>query len=395
MPTFLAFLAGYFLSQFFRAFLAVIAPEISAELQLSATGLGNILAAWFAAFALAQFAVGAALDHWGPRRTVSASMLAGVIGSLLFAVATNEASAILAMALIGVGCSATLMGPLYLFGRVYPFDRFALLASAMIGFGNLGNLFGGTPFAVAAHAFGWRGVFVALAAVMLAAAGVIYAIVRDPPSVPQPAGAKSGWLHELSGLMSIRDLWPIWPMMFLSYGILIAERGLWMGPYLSEVHHLETVARGNVILLMAAAIILGALLYGPIERWTGSRKWPGVIGSGIAGLVLIVLSRLDQPGLTMVTVLLCIVGFAGMTYSVVMAHVRTFIPEHALGRGITLANFFCMGGAGIVQAVSGRYVDTLRGANLNPEAVFGHLHLALGSALVAVSLIYAFSREKP
>jgi nitrate/nitrite transporter NarK len=394
MSSFIAFLTGYLLSQFFRAFLAVIAPELSAELSLSATGLGNISAAWFATFALSQFAVGAALDQFGPRRTVSISMLAGVVGSLLFAAAESEASAMLAMALIGIGCSATLMGPLYYFGRIYPFDRFALLASAIIGLGNIGNLVGGTPFAAAAEAFGWRAVFVVLAVVMLAAAGFIHAIVRDPPAAPHPAGGRESGHEALARIMAIRALWPIWPIMTIGYGILIAERGIWIGPYLSEVHGLGTIARGNVILLMAAAITMGALAYGPLERWAGTRKWLGVAGSATSATMFIILALLEQPSLSVATALLCLAGFTGMTYSVVMAHIRSFFPDHVLGRGITLANFFCMGGAGLVQTVSGRYVDWLRGSALMPDAIYSHLHLALGVSLLTVSIIYSSSREQ-
>ena len=69
MLAFVIFLTGYTLSQFYRSFLAVIAPELSAELHLTASDLGHISAAWFAAFALVQFPVGAALDRHGPRRT--------------------------------------------------------------------------------------------------------------------------------------------------------------------------------------------------------------------------------------------------------------------------------------------------------------------------------------
>ena len=70
MPAFIIFLIGYVLSQFYRSFLAVIAPELSAELHLTPQDLGNILACWFAAFAVVQFPVGAALDKHGPRRTL-------------------------------------------------------------------------------------------------------------------------------------------------------------------------------------------------------------------------------------------------------------------------------------------------------------------------------------
>ena len=159
MTTFLVLLTGYILSQFYRSFLAVIAPELTAELHLSATDLGNISAAWFAAFALVQFAVGAALDRIGPKRTVSVLMLAGVAGALLFSRAQSSGDAIVAMALIGIGCSPSLMGPLYVFARNHTAERFALLSAVMIGFGSIGNLLGGTPLALAQQSFGWRSVF--------------------------------------------------------------------------------------------------------------------------------------------------------------------------------------------------------------------------------------------
>jgi sugar phosphate permease len=50
-----ALLFAYILSQFYRAFLAVIAVDLARDLSLDAAGLGNLSAIWFAAFALAQF----------------------------------------------------------------------------------------------------------------------------------------------------------------------------------------------------------------------------------------------------------------------------------------------------------------------------------------------------
>ncbi len=46
MRAFLIFLAAYVLSQFYRSFLAVIAPELAQELGLDAQALGNLQAVW-------------------------------------------------------------------------------------------------------------------------------------------------------------------------------------------------------------------------------------------------------------------------------------------------------------------------------------------------------------
>ena len=51
-------------------------------------------------------AVGFALDLIGPRRTVLGTMLFAVIGAVLFAYATSATMLIIAMGLIGIGCSA-------------------------------------------------------------------------------------------------------------------------------------------------------------------------------------------------------------------------------------------------------------------------------------------------
>ena len=394
MLAFIVFLIGYTLSQFYRSFLAVIAPELSADLHLSATDLGNILACWFATFALAQFSVGAALDKQGPRRTLPVLMLAGVAGAIGFARATDAAGAMVAMGLIGIGCSAALIGPLLVFARTAP-HRFAVLSGLIIGLGALGDLLGGTPMAMASASFGWRNVFYGIAAVTLAVAILMLLLIKDPPRLSRPAGAKDhSILSGLREVLAIRELWPVWPLMTLGYGILITERGLWVGPYLSEVHGLAPIARGNVIFLMAAAIGLGALAYGPLESWLRRRKALALGGSLVAAGALVALAFTTNATITPATAMLCVFGFSAITYATIMAHVRLFLPDRLLGRGMSFANFLCMGGAGLLQAWSGLYVDHLKGRGLAPAELFSLLHLTLAGLLLACSLIYAFSQEK-
>ena len=152
MSTFLVFLLGYVLSQFFRTFLAVIAPELGRKLGIGPYELGIMSAAYFAAFAFAQFPVGYFFDKAGPRRIVPLTLLAAAAGSFLFALAESPAALVVAMALIGIGCSAIYIGALYMFGRVFAPQRFAFLSSWLIGLGSAGNLFAATPLAAATAA---------------------------------------------------------------------------------------------------------------------------------------------------------------------------------------------------------------------------------------------------
>ena len=56
------------------------------------------------------------------------------------------------------------------------------------------------------------------------------------------------------------------------------------------------------------------------------------------------------------TVVLVIIGMCGMGYGMLMAHARAFLPPHLIGRGMTLMNFFSIGGVGMMQFATGAVV---------------------------------------
>jgi len=387
------FLLAYVLSQFFRSFLAVIAPELANELALSPADLGLVSGAWFAAFALAQFPVGWALDRIGPRRTVPVLMLAAAAGSALFASATAPWHCGLAMALIGLGCAPIYMGALYMFARTMPPARFALLASWLLAIGTSGNLLATTPLALAERAWGWRTTFQAIALFCLASAMLIALVVRDPPRATAP-GAQRGAFADLAAVARTRALWPLFPLVLISYAIVASERGLWIGPYLADVHGLDPVARGNAALVMAIAMSVGAFVYGPLDQWLGTRKWVVVAGSVLTAAAFIALATHHGASVATATALLALVGAAGSTYGVLMAHGRQFIPEHLIGRGLTFLNFLFIGGISLMQGVSGRAVEQARAAGHAPAEIFAGLHMAFGLALIAATLIYLAARER-
>ena len=387
---FLVFLLAYTLSQFFRSFLAVIAPELTLELQLTPGELGLMSATWFAAFAVAQFPVGWALDRFGPRRTVSIGMLAAVVGALVCARAEGLSGGILAMGLIGLGCAPIYMGALFLFGRVFAADRFALLASWMLAFGSGGSLLATTPLALVADRVGWRAAFVGIAAVTAVSSALIALLIKDPPRAVKPVAGRSG-LDEFRDLLSIRALWPLLPLIAVSYAVVIAERGVWVGTYLAEVYGLAPVPRGNAVFLIAAATIVGTFVIGWVDRYV-ARKTLVAIGSGVACALFVVLWIWPTMPLAMAVGAVALVGAFGATYAVLMAHGRTFLPDHLLGRGITFMNFTFMTGTALVQLISGRVVDALKSAGHGSADVFATLHLGFGIVLLLATLVYLTAR---
>jgi predicted MFS family arabinose efflux permease len=295
------------------------------------------------------------------------------------------------MGLIGLGCAPIYMGALYIFGRMFAADRFALLASWMLAFGSGGSLLATTPLAFVAEQIGWRAAFVGIAVVTALSSALIALLIKDPPRVIKPVAGRSGWA-EFRDLLSIRALWPLLPLIAISYAVVIAERGVWIGPYLAEVYGLPPVLRGNAAFLIAAATIAGTFVIGALDRFV-SRKTLVAVGSGVACTLFVALWIWPTLPLSMAVGAVALIGAFGTTYAVLMAHGRTFLPDHLLGRGITLMNFTFMTGAAGVQLVSGQVVDALKAAGKSSADVFATLHLGFGVALLLATLVYLTARE--
>lgn len=391
MTSFLVLLLTYTISQFDRGFLAMVAPDLGPDLGLAPSDLALLSAGWFLAFAAGQVPTGLLLDRIGPRRTVSGFLVVAALGASCLGFAQGFSGAAAAMALIGLGCAPALMGGLYLFGRAYPPERFAMLSSLMIGLGTAGDLLGSTPLALASHALGWRAILFGLSAVTLAAAGLVLWLIVDPPRLADPPRT-SVW-RGFAEVARMRALWPVFPVVFVSYAVVIATRSLWVGSYLGGVHGLDALQRGNGTLAMSAAMAAGAIGYGPLERLVRDPKRTALAGCLVTGLALSALGLFGGGSTALAVALLALSGAAGLSYGILMAHARLFFPAHLLGRGVAFMNIVFMGGAAAVQGLSALFV--LGTAGLSPDALYGRLFLAYGLALLAATAVYAFAPREP
>lgn len=381
----------YVQSQFFRSCLAVLSPELTRDLGVKASTLSAAAGIWFVAFALMQFLVGWSLDRFGPRRTVCAGLLVMISGALTFAAAQDGLTIVVAMALIGVGCSPQLVSAIFIFGRVFPPRRFAVLTAWFVAVGLFGGVLGSAPLALAVSAYGWRSVLVALAVFAGCLTLLVYFAVKDPSRIGDESGRDNGSLVDL---LRLRSLWPLIPMSFVAYAPAANIRGLWAGPYLSEVHSMSLPAVGTVTFAMAMALIAGSLSFGPLDVIFRTRKWIPFTGASLTALCLVALALFGSGSSTLATVLLAATVFFCANYSIILAHARAFMPAHLLGRGITLMNFFSIGGAGVIQFVSGG-VFALAGGTAASPGSFTVIFLFY-AALLAIGLsIYSLSTDRP
>lgn len=385
-PDLLVLCFGYALSQFFRAFLAVLSPVLERDLGTSPEDLAFASGVWFLIFAIMQIPVGEALDRIGPRRTSAVLLLlGGGGGALVFAAASSTLHITIAMGLIGVGCSPVLMASYYIFARSFPVAKFATLAALMLGIGSLGNLVASYPMAIAAETIGWRWSLVGLAAITSVTALALWVVVKDPPKVT------STQRGSVLDLLRMPALWLIFPIMLVNYMPAAGIRGAWIGPYMQDVFGMDTGGIGQASLIMGIAMIVGTLIYGPLDRVFGTRKWVVFAGNALTACACLALSIFAGHSAALSIALMATIGLFGATFPVILAHARSFFPEHLTGRGVTLLNLFGIGGAAVMQMTSGPVFVALSGER--PEAGYAGLFMVFACVLVLSLVLYAFSRE--
>ncbi|MFN5995881.1 MAG: MFS transporter [Paracoccaceae bacterium] len=381
-----ALLLAYVLSQFYRAFLAVLTPVLKADLGVSAADLASASGWWFLAFAAMQIPIGEGLDRVGPRLTSGVLMAVGAGGAVLFSQATGAFQIKLAMALIGIGCSPVLMASYFIFARSFSPAIFGTLAGVTIGVGALGNVASSLPLSAAVEAFGWRPTVLGLAAITGAVALAILALVRDPPRL---ATARDGSLLDL---LRIPAIWPILAMMAVCYTPIAGLRGLWVGPYYADVHGADPLEIGQVGLWIGLAMVAGNFAYGPLDRWLGTRKWVIFGGNALTLVCLFGLWWFAAAPPATATALLVAAGFFGASFPMVIAHGRALFPPQLMGRGVTLLNLFGIAPIGIAQILTGRIHAATEATT--PAAPYEAVFLFFALTTAAGLAVYLLSQDR-
>jgi MFS family permease len=351
-------IAIYVVSQFLRNSIGVIAPNLASELAMSPAEIGLMSSAFFFAFAAVQIPLGMALDRFGPRRCLLAGAAITVLGAIVFAAAPSPAVLIGGRVLLGIGSSSAFMASLAVYARRFPPDRFATLAGLQLGVGTLGTLIATAPLAFSTAAIGWRGSFLLVGAFTFVVGIVIAVVVRDDGNGGPVRSER--WRDSMAGLAAVirtPSVGRLFLMNFVVYSSFSMIVGLWGGPYLTHIYGYTIEERGSLLLIPVIAQIVGALVWGPMDRVLGSYKLPvlvGAVGSAVALGYLAVAGTLSPTGLA---VWFAIFGFLSAFGPLLVAHGRSLFPLQLLGRGLTILNIGAMGGTFLVQVISGFVIE--------------------------------------
>jgi MFS family permease len=391
--------AIYLVSQFLRNSVGVIAPDLAAEMSLSAGAIGLLSSAFFFTFAAAQVPLGVALDRYGPKRCMLVCAVIAVAGAIAFAVATTPAALVGARILMGLGSSCYLMAPLALYARRFPPERFAALAGIQIGIGTVGTLLVTAPLAFASAAIGWRATFLTVAGVVVVCALLVALVIREEGSDTARAVHRETLAESLAGIAAVArtpSFVPVFLMHTVCYASYVLIVGLWGGPYLAHVYGLGLTARGDLLLIPALTQIVGVVLWGYAERLFGAHK-PLVLAGGLATAgALGALAWFGRLAPLPLAILLGVFGFVAAYIPVLIAHGRALLPAPLVGRGITLFNVGTIGGVFVSQFVTGMLIDLYpEQAGVYPPDAYRLVFAVQAAAVIIACAVYGLAAREP
>ena len=286
----LPFGLGYFLSYLYRAANAVVAPDLVRDIGLSAGELGLLTSAYLLAFALFQLPLGILLDRYGPRRVQAALVAIGGLGAVVFGLGQDARTLLLARAIIGLGFAGGLMSAFKAVVIWVPEPRRALANSCVMSIGALGLLVATAPLEAAVQAFGWRHVFLGVAAFTMLVAVLILVVVPER-GAPERATAERGTpergapereaakqaisvraqIGEVAQILRNPVVLALAPLLAITVGVHVSIQTLWVGPWFRDVGGLDRTAVANRLFVMAAAFFAGILITGAVADWLARR----------------------------------------------------------------------------------------------------------------------------
>ena len=393
----------YILVYFYRVSLAVVAADVSRELHLSPAQLGSLSSVLFYVYAAAQIPLGPMIDRLGSRVDISGCGVLTAIGGVLFAQAGTMGEAMAARMLIGVGTSSVLMATFTIFSHWFSKREFGRVSGFMVAVGNLGNLAGTAPLALAVGLIGWRSSFMTTGVLQALVTVLVFCLVRDRPAHRltssdggETAAERIGMLEAWRQILGNRDFWLLSAAAFAWYGNYLAVQGLWGGPYLMEVLKLSREATGRMLMCTSLGFIAGSLMIDSIARKLLHSYKKALLAGQILLLLLMsgFLGWAEFLSPAVLAGLFFVLGLAVSSGVMIYPIIRSMFSVRIVGTALTSLNFFVLMGAASMQQVMGKIIGSF--LKVTPELPGRAYHAAfefpIGALAVAVGL-FCFAHD--
>jgi sugar phosphate permease len=342
-------------------------PLLKADLGISNTQAGWLMALFFISYTIFQLPAGFLGDRFGPRKVLTWGAVISIAGNLIFSQATSFGLLSLGQLANGLGQSMGWTSSLKLIVSWFPRSRRAtaigLFATCVTGGSSVGIRLSG----LLGDHLGWRSSFIIPPVLMAMVALIFWMMVKDNPrerglpdfddEIYLERQIENDPRSRLSLVLTNRILWSValvyFCFVYVQFGCLV-----WIPSFLKEGYALS-VDRASTI---SALVLLPGVFASPLagylsDHYFGGKRKPLIfMGMFILALATFLLSR--EVSITLAAGLLAIVGLMIIMPDVLLAAYPSDILSRKLsatGMGF-LTTFTSIAGI-ITTPLSGKIID--------------------------------------
>jgi MFS family permease len=365
-----AIAALFYLTSFYqRVSPAVMTDELMRSFDIGAKQLGNLSGFFFYAYVAMQIPTGVLVDSWGARKLLIWGSISAAVGTFLFAGTGNFALACLGRAITGGATAVGWVVLLKLSTHWFPGRKFAMLSGLGLFFGNVGALVAQVPLRLLINHFGWRGVVLSSASLILGVGVLAFFLVKNDPTddgfvsyAPATLQRQNQpkfleLLRGFSRIFAYRNTWLIFFSQGAMVGAEISFTGLWGSPFLRARFGLQATTAASVCSVMIICWAVASPLCGALSDRIGRRKPVHLSGCVIATIGWIVLFYVKGLSLDMFIVVAAITSLACGAVVVGFAYTKESVPVRYLGTISGATNIGNMIGPMLLQPGIGWVLD--------------------------------------
>ena len=189
----IAAVASYFIAVAERSSLGVAAIEASQRFDVTAAQLSSLTVMQLMVYAAMQIPVGVLLDRYGSRMLIVAGAVLMAVGQVLVANSEVLAQAVIGRGILGMGDAFTFISMIRLINHWYSGPAATRRTQFYANIGQLGQVFSALPFSALLHTVGWSLSYLALAAMALLSAIIVWTWVQDSPGHHSAAAKTATW----------------------------------------------------------------------------------------------------------------------------------------------------------------------------------------------------------
>ena len=262
------FILGYLLAIIFRSINGILAPNLIADINLTASSLGFLTSTLLIAHALAQIPLGVYLDSHGPKKVQITLLLLAAVGCIVFALSSNIYVMTFARLMIGVGFSGSLMSGFRAVSMYLKPENAALGNGIIMSAGQVGLLVTSWPTEYLLNFFTWRGTYGVFIILIFIVVFLTYILI---PKQGYTDNSKPviDRLRDLKIVLRDPSIWRLGPLVWITGGSHIALLTLWAGPWFSNVAYYSRDDVATGLTINAIAAISGIFLSGLTAKILG------------------------------------------------------------------------------------------------------------------------------